>query len=242
MKVVSRKFVFSLDLKDINKAVADLLKSSGYELTNQISLPDLRDFSNSGKLTVNAGKFDEAKISAFDGIKHNLPKLLIDRVKRRLSGLSMLIENVHEDQINKFILDAFSGLPADRVALLTFAYKTEYNGGVAKVKDVAKEFGLDNALKSWDTAIANFADRLKFTLLNELRAGNLIANKTIDDVMDINVSDLGFSVRTLNCLIRADVDTLRSLLEKNIDEVKKSRNFGEQGVIEIENFKKLYKI
>lgn len=50
---------------------------------------------------------------------------------------------------------------------------------------------------------------------------------------DMVVEDLGFSVRSYNCLKRAEINTLSQLLTYSQDELKNLRNFGEKSVEEV---------
>ena len=52
---------------------------------------------------------------------------------------------------------------------------------------------------------------------------------------DIDISDLNFSTRTYNCLMRAGFSTLYLLIE-NYDNLPEIRNMGAKGISEIEGF------
>jgi len=245
VKVVTKNCVecyVSLNLQDINKAMTEFLQSQGHRLVIPIKFLDLANFSSSGKLTVGTSKISETKISVSNKVKHDLPKPLIVRVHGCVSGLGIILYSIAEEQANKFILNSFSSLSADCVTLLTFAYNPNHKGGVAKMKDIAKELRLDDPTNSLDVAVRSFANHLYGSLLDELCAGRLFAAKIPINILDMNIDDFPFSVRTYNCLAGAGINTIRILLETKDNNLRKIKNLGKQSIAEIENFKKLYKI
>ncbi len=54
-----------------------------------------------------------------------------------------------------------------------------------------------------------------------------------ENVLDITVEDLDLTVRSFNCLKRADINTLRDLIGKTMDDMTKVRNLGKKSLNEI---------
>lgn len=61
------------------------------------------------------------------------------------------------------------------------------------------------------------------------------SENTQDKLLDMKIEDLDFSVRAFNCLKRAGIDTLRDLIAKSEDEIKKVRNMGQKSLKEVVN-------
>jgi DNA-directed RNA polymerase subunit alpha len=55
-----------------------------------------------------------------------------------------------------------------------------------------------------------------------------------DKVMEITIEELDLSVRSYNCLKRANINTVEELTHKNVDEMMKVRNLGKKSIEEIE--------
>lgn len=54
-----------------------------------------------------------------------------------------------------------------------------------------------------------------------------------DLVLDMLIEDLGLSVRSLNCLKRDSIKTVRNLIEYSEDDLMKLKNFGQKSLVEI---------
>ena len=55
------------------------------------------------------------------------------------------------------------------------------------------------------------------------------------NVIDIKIDELDFSVRTMNCLEGANINTFKDLIKKTKSELLLIRNMGKKSMIEIEN-------
>lgn len=60
-------------------------------------------------------------------------------------------------------------------------------------------------------------------------------NQTDDKELDRTVEELDFTQRSLNCLKRAGINTLRELVSKNEDEIGSIRNLGRKSLKEIKD-------
>ena len=54
-----------------------------------------------------------------------------------------------------------------------------------------------------------------------------------ENVLDITVEDLDLTVRSFNCLKRADINTVRDLIGKTMEDMTKVRNLGKKSLNEI---------
>lgn len=57
--------------------------------------------------------------------------------------------------------------------------------------------------------------------------------KTINEVMKSKIANLELSVRSSNCLDKADIKTLEDLTKIDIEQLKKIKNFGTKSFEEI---------
>ena len=54
-----------------------------------------------------------------------------------------------------------------------------------------------------------------------------------EKVLEMSIEELELSVRSYNCLRRADIHTVEQLIEKTEDEISKVRNLGKKSLNEI---------
>ena len=57
----------------------------------------------------------------------------------------------------------------------------------------------------------------------------------MEKIIDITIEELNFSVRTYNCLKRANINTVEDLIEKTYEEMIKVKNLGKKNLDEIIN-------
>lgn len=58
-----------------------------------------------------------------------------------------------------------------------------------------------------------------------------------EEDLDKPIEELGFSIRTTNCLVNSGIETLKDLLDTPDSHLRKLRNFGNKSLVEIQNFK-----
>ena len=64
-------------------------------------------------------------------------------------------------------------------------------------------------------------------------SGKPVAGPEYNEVYDTAIEDLDFSVRTYNCLKRANINTLGDLAVRSEDEMMKVRNLGKKSLEEV---------
>jgi DNA-directed RNA polymerase subunit alpha len=60
-------------------------------------------------------------------------------------------------------------------------------------------------------------------------------DNTRDKVLDMTIEELDLSVRSFNCLKRANINTVSDLISKTQDEMIKVRNLGRKSLEEVEH-------
>ena len=61
------------------------------------------------------------------------------------------------------------------------------------------------------------------------------ADMTDAPILDKKVEELELTVRSYHCLMRADIKTVRDLINKTEAEIMKVRNLGNKSLVEIKN-------
>ena len=56
-----------------------------------------------------------------------------------------------------------------------------------------------------------------------------------DKVLEMTIEELDLSVRSFNCLKRANINTVEDLISKTVDEMMKVRNLGRKSLEEVMN-------
>ena len=62
-----------------------------------------------------------------------------------------------------------------------------------------------------------------------------VPNKKKDKALDMQVEELDLSVRSYNCLKRANINTVQELVNKTDSEMMKVRNLGKKSLEEVKN-------
>lgn len=62
-----------------------------------------------------------------------------------------------------------------------------------------------------------------------------VPNKKKDKALDMQVEELDLSVRSYNCLKRANINTVQELVSKTDSEMMKVRNLGKKSLEEVKN-------
>lgn len=75
---------------------------------------------------------------------------------------------------------------------------------------------------------------LSATAVNEYKVKEKVETQT-DKVLEMTIEELDLSVRSFNCLKRANINTVEELIGKTQDEMMKVRNLGRKSLEEIEN-------
>ena len=75
---------------------------------------------------------------------------------------------------------------------------------------------------------------LSATAVNEYKVKEKVETQS-DKVLEMTIEELDLSVRSFNCLKRANINTVEELIGKTQDEMMKVRNLGRKSLEEIEN-------
>ena len=62
---------------------------------------------------------------------------------------------------------------------------------------------------------------------------NVKEDDQIEKVMEMSIDELELSVRSYNCLKRANINTIQELISKSLDDMMKVRNLGRKSLDEI---------
>ncbi|PPE04947.1 DNA-directed RNA polymerase subunit alpha [Entomoplasma ellychniae] len=147
-----------------------------------------------------------------------------------------------ENKDNKNIEPGMITIDSNYSPIIRVAYNSEIIN-LGKAQDSEKlilEVETDGSILASD-AVA-LASKI---LISHLETFTEIIDKSIDDVvvmgedaveekeLDKPVEELEFTQRSLNCLKRANIDTLRELVSKTEDEIKEIPNLGSKSLLEI---------
>ena len=148
---------------------------------------------------------------------------------------------------NKAQQNVIGVIPVD--SIYTPVYKVNYtveNTRVGNMTDFAKltiEVWTDGTISARD-AVSLGAKILcdHFTLFTDL-SDNVGSRSTVvekaetqrDKVLELTIEELDLSVRSFNCLKRANINTVEDLISKTEDEMMKVRNLGRKSLEEVVN-------
>ena len=148
---------------------------------------------------------------------------------------------------NKAQQNIIGVIPVD--SIYTPVYKVNYtveNTRVGNMTDFDKltiEVWTDSTISARD-AVSLGAKILcdHFTLFTDL-SENVGSKPTVvekaeaqrDKVLELTIEELDLSVRSFNCLKRANINTVEDLISKTEDEMMKVRNLGRKSLEEVEN-------
>ena len=68
---------------------------------------------------------------------------------------------------------------------------------------------------------------------NDAVVMNVKEDDQIEKVMEMSIDELELSVRSYNCLKRANINTIQELISKSLDDMMKVRNLGRKSLDEI---------
>ena len=78
---------------------------------------------------------------------------------------------------------------------------------------------------------------LFINLTNHVQGGDILVEKEDskkEKILEMNIEDLDLSVRSYNCLKRANINTVEELVQKDEDEMMKVRNLGRKSLEEVQ--------
>lgn len=194
---------------------ADIQADSEIEILN----PDLVIATINGgsksklsmELTITKGRGYK---SAEKNKNDNLPigVIAIDSIYTPVERVNMTVENTRVGQVtdyDKLTLDVYTNGTIDTDAAVSLASKVlcEHLNLLIDLSDVAK-----------DVEVITDNDE-----------------EESDKVLEMNIDELELSVRSFNCLKRAQINTVEELVNKTEDEMMKVRNLGRKSLEEVIN-------
>jgi Bacterial RNA polymerase, alpha chain C terminal domain len=226
-----------MSLNEVLEAVRDLFRKKGYEpVFEKEHLEKLvkgHNVYNIGLTFLNGTTQHNLK----SGVEFH-PQFL-KAINGKQLRLNIFFANVVPEVITQKIDEAFTSLSDYDREVLTGRFELDKPLKDVKITRSGKS---SYTLKKINEALSNVSKNLLTLFL----AGNLelkpevLKDKTA--IMTMSIEDCGFSVRTKNCLKAAEVKTVEQLVKCDRDALLRFRNFGQQGLCEIEDFKALMKL
>jgi len=247
MKTTVKEVSLSMNLEEINEAIAMFLKKNGFINIRQISISDIKKIVSSGELTIAAKKIDSEKIEAGNQIIFSRSFLL--RVGSSTTGLEMLLTNISAGQVQKIVNDVYLLLPVEDQEFLTFVYNLSSKESdfkeVKNLAEIKERFNIKFPQKRKNEIISKLSKKLNEVVENYLFNGSLSPENTFttEALLAKPLSEFNFSTRTRSGLRANDIETVSDLCRKNKPNAFVGfRNFGKFSIQEVANFKKLYNI
>ena len=192
---------------------ADIVADSEIEILNpDLVIATLNGGSKSKlsmELTITKGRGYK---SAEKNKNDNLPigVIAIDSIYTPVERVNMTVENTRVGQVtdyDKLTLDVYTNGTIDTDAAVSLASKVlcEHLKLFIDLSDVAKDVEV----------ITDYDD------------------EESDKVLEMNIDELELSVRSYNCLKRAQINTVEELVNKSEDEMMKVRNLGRKSLEEV---------
>ena len=69
----------------------------------------------------------------------------------------------------------------------------------------------------------------------EASTETVVSNPELDSILATRVEDMDLTVRSFNCLMRADIKTVGDLVNKTEEEIMKVRNLGRKSLDEVKD-------
>ena len=197
-----------------------VVKASDIQADQDIEIlnPDLPIATLSGKdtklymeLTITKGR---GYVSADKNKSADLPigVIAIDSIYTPVERVNVTVENTRVGQItdfDKLTLEVWTNGTIKAVDAVSYAAKiiTEHMGLLMELSD-----GIEDVEVMID-----------------------VPNKKKDKALDMQVEELDLSVRSYNCLKRANINTVQELVSKTDSEMMKVRNLGKKSLEEVKN-------
>ena len=132
-------------------------------------------------------------------------------------------------------------------SIFTPVYKVEYNVENTRVGNITDYDKLTIKIKTNGTISAKEAISLAAKVLNEhlklfidmsdeaKKAEVMVEREEVkkEKVLEMTIEELDLSIRSFNCLKRANIDTVEDLIERTEDDMMKIRNLGRKSLEEV---------
>ena len=109
-------------------------------------------------------------------------------------------------------------------------------------KNSPSENWIKNEQKTIEGIYTPTQEQLPILVKDEGEAKNLRITTANEEILNVNIKDLGLSIRATNCLLRAGHNTLSDMAGMNREEIIRIKNFGEHSCKELEKFLSRYNI
>lgn len=193
---------------------ADIKKSSDIEIVNEdqviATLNGGADSSLYIEMTVTSGRGYASSDKNKKNEQMNVDAIAIDSIYTPIERVNIKVEDTRVGHITDF----------DKLTLDVYT-----NGTLAPDEAVSL------AAKVLSEHLKSFID-----LSEKAKNAEVIVEPNADDtkkVMDMSIDELELSVRSYNCLMRANIKTVEELTNKTADEMMKVRNLGRKSLDEV---------
>ena len=192
---------------------ADIKKSSDIEIINEDQLIATLNGSDAKlyiEMTVTSGRGYVSSDKNKKNEQLDVDAIAIDSIYTPIERVNIKVEDTrvgHITDLDKLTLDVFT------------------NGTLAPDEAVSL------AAKVMSEHLKSFID-----LSEKAKNAEVIVEPNADDtkkVMDMSIDELELSVRSYNCLMRANIKTVEELTNKTTDEMMKVRNLGRKSLDEV---------
>ena len=192
---------------------ADIKKSSDIEIINEDQLIATLNGSDAKlyiEMTVTSGRGYVSSDKNKKNEQLDVDAIAIDSIYTPIERVNIKVEDTRVGHITDF----------DKLTLDVFT-----NGTLAPDEAVSL------AAKVMSEHLKSFID-----LSEKAKNAEVIVEPDADDtkkVMDMSIDELELSVRSYNCLMRANIKTVEELTNKTTDEMMKVRNLGRKSLDEV---------
>ncbi len=192
---------------------ADIKKSSDIEIINEDQLIATLNGSDAKlyiEMTVTSGRGYVSSDKNKKNEQLDVDAIAIDSIYTPIERVNIKVEDTRVGHITDF----------DKLTLDVFT-----NGTLAPDEAVSL------AAKVMSEHLKSFID-----LSEKAKNAEVIVEPNADDtkkVMDMSIDELELSVRSYNCLMRANIKTVEELTNKTTDEMMKVRNLGRKSLDEV---------
>lgn len=250
MKIESKFFEISISIKELNQIISDYVGNSGFVVEGDIINPEnLKNVINNGELIINATKIKGTTLVEDSFNKIIFYDRFVSQLSASLSGVGLFVKNIDETQLQDFLMDAFSKLPEENKSILIFSYNLDNSDPLRQKrvsrKVVNKKFGTTHHGEHSEYKSLSMLSSLLFKSFTDgLKNKSLRLRHQLShaEIMEMPLTEAGFSNRTFGCLEAADIKKTEELVSRSENDFLNFRNFGKSSIKEVRIFKQLYKI
>lgn len=244
------KFEHSVTVRpaEVLDTLEQILKQKGYKPKVALTTNDLKRLATGRSikfevlLTINQNQDATLSLGYKDIFFQND---LFDALKGKCAQLSIFLKFISEKQIQEFTKEAFQALDPESKEFLNLFYQLR-KPILERKKQKLTQVKLSNSearmMSVSGKTHGEFGRRLLdlfLTRIEQLDIKKISKKELLESPIE---KGFGFSVRTFNCLRAGRIATIRQLLQCDLQDLKRLRNFGEDGIKEIDNFRALFQL